>query len=363
MNLEALLNNSETLNVSEEILKELKNKTILITGAAGSIGSEIAKILVEKCNCSLILLDQSESGLYQLQQLLINHQEKFEIVIGNICDKRRMKLLFKQFQIDVIYHAAAYKHVPLMEENPSEAVRVNIEGTKIIADLALKNNIDRFILISTDKAINPTNVMGASKHIAELYINSLTKNKTKFITTRFGNVLGSNGSVIPLFKSQIENGGPITVTHKDIKRFFMTVSEACQLVLEASIMGEGGEIFVFDMGSSIRIFDLAKHIIELEGLNYPDDIDIKIVGLRPGEKINEESLMPNKENMLVTRNEKIMISPFELKQHDFLKVEIQKLIKINKKLDFKATVGKMKAIVPEFISNNSKFQELDKMNE
>ena len=360
MNLNALLNTINHLSVSEEVQESLKGKTVLITGAAGSIGSEISKILIEKCDCKLILLDQSETGLYDLQQLLIDSHNKFDLLVGNICDKKRMRSIFQQFEIDVLYHAAAYKHVPLMESNSYEAVRVNIEGTKIIADLALQFEVNRFVMISTDKAVNPTNVMGATKRIAELYINCLSEtNSTKFITTRFGNVIGSNGSVLPLFQSQIKFGGPLTVTHKEMERYFMTVSEACQLVLEAGVMGSGGEIFVFDMGESVNIFELAKNVIESTGLKYPDDIDIKITGLRTGEKIKEE-LLTKSEVTSSTQHQRINIAIPKKIDKDSTKKEIQDLISINKELNSNKTVLKMKEIVPEFISNNSNYEALDK---
>lgn len=359
MNFNALLNTNNGLRVSDDVQKCLKNKTVLITGAAGSIGSEISKILIKKCDCKLILLDQSESGLYDLQQDLIDLETKFHLVVGNICDKKRMMSIFQQFEIDIVYHAAAYKHVPLMESNSYEAVRINIEGTKIITDLALKYEVNRFVLVSTDKAVNPTNIMGATKRIAELYINCLSEiNSTKFITTRFGNVVGSNGSVIPLFQNQIKTGGPLTVTHKKMERYFMTTSEACQLVLEAGVMGKGGEIFVFDMGASINIYELAKSVIRDAGLSFPKDIDIEITGLRPGEKLKEE-LFGDHEESSSTQHNKINIAiPEILEQEATVKI-ISELIAINKELNPNKTVLKMKEIVPEFISSNSTYEILD----
>lgn len=340
--------------------KEFNNKVVLITGAAGSIGSEICRQITYLNYKHLILVDQAESDLYNLQQYFVNKNiVRISIIVADVRNSYRMETIFKRYNPDIVFHAAAYKHVPLMEENPFEAVCVNIKGTKNIADLALKYQVDKFVLVSTDKAVNPTNVMGATKRIAEMYINSLNKRGvTKFITTRFGNVLGSNGSVIPLFQSQIEQGGPLTVTHKEITRYFMTIPEACQLVLEAGSMGEGGEIFVFDMGKSIKIFDLALNMIHLSGFNYPEEIAIKITGLRPGEKIYEE-LLASGENTIATYHEKIMIA--KVKQLDFVSVKkhIEELCVVNDVLNFESTVKKMKEIVPEFISNNSIYNVLD----
>jgi len=340
--------------------KEFNEKVVLITGAAGSIGSEIIRQLTGYNYKQLILIDQAESELYNLQQYLINNQcENIDAIVADVRDKKRMDAIFKQFKPTVIFHAAAYKHVPFMERNPYEAVHVNVEGTKIIADLAAKYKAEKFVMISTDKAVNPTNIMGATKRIAEMYINCLNRTKeTKFITTRFGNVLGSNGSVIPLFKAQIENGGPLTLTHKDITRFFMTIPEACQLVLEAGAMGDGGEIFVFDMGASIKIYDLARNMIHLSGLQYPEEIDIRITGLRPGEKIYEE-LLADGESTSATYHEKIMIAKVKNLDIELTKEKILDLCITNKELDFNLTVKKMKKIVPEFISNNSMYEKLD----
>jgi FlaA1/EpsC-like NDP-sugar epimerase len=279
--------------------------------------------------------------------------------VSDVRDLRRMEKLFQRFKPNMVFHAAAYKHVPLMENNPFEAVSVNIGGTRHMASLSVKYGVNKFVLISTDKAVNPTNVMGATKRIAELYVNCLQGNgKTKFITTRFGNVLGSNGSVIPLFKRQIENGGPLTVTHKDITRYFMTISEACQLVLEAATMGNGGEIFVFDMGESVKIYDLAKNMIILSGLRFPEDIDIDITGLRPGEKIYEE-LLADGENTKPTYHEKIMIA--RTKQIDALSIsdQISNLCTASSKSQNLEIVALIKEIVPEYISNNSKYEVLD----
>ncbi|MGK0413264.1 MAG: FlaA1/EpsC-like NDP-sugar epimerase [Polaribacter sp.] len=355
----------ESIKVDNPILKkEFNSKVALITGAAGSIGAEISKQLSNYKYDHLVLIDQAESDLYNLQQFFVNKGVKnITAIVADVRDNNRMNTILQQFQPNIIFHAAAYKHVPFMEENPYEAINVNIEGTKRIANLAVKHQVEKFVLISTDKAVNPTNIMGASKRIAEMYINCLNReSNTKFITTRFGNVLGSNGSVIPLFKNQIENGGPLTLTHKDITRFFMTIPEACQLVLEAGAMGNGGEIFVFDMGESIKIFDLAKNMIHLSGLKYPDDIDIKIIGLRPGEKIYEE-LLADGENTKVTYHEKIMIANSQKLNLESVKTNINKLCEVNKELDFHTAVLLMKKIVPEFVSNNSEFAVLDSLYE
>jgi len=352
----------EPISLDNPLLhKEFDKKTILITGAAGSIGSEIVSQLTNYKYNQLILIDQSESELYNLQQFLINKDLKnITSIVADVRNRKRMDSIFKKIKPTVVFHAAAYKHVPFMEENPYESVHVNVAGTKIIADMAMKYEAEKFVMVSTDKAVNPTNVMGATKRIAEMYINCLNRiSKTKFITTRFGNVLGSNGSVIPLFRSQIKVGGPLTVTHKDITRFFMTIPEACQLVLEAGAMGDGGEIFVFDMGESIKIYDLAQNMIRLSGLSFPNDIDIKITGLRPGEKIYEE-LLANGENTSATYHEKIMIANVQNIKIEKVITQIEELCEINKELDFNKTVQKMKEIVPEFISNNSQYQLLDK---
>jgi FlaA1/EpsC-like NDP-sugar epimerase len=344
--------------------KEFNSKVILVTGSAGSIGGEISKQLANYKCAHLVLIDQSESELYNLQQYLINKNVKiFTSIVADVCDKNRMDAIFEKYKPDIVFHAAAYKHVPLMEENPYEAVKVNIGGTRSVSDLSVKYKVEKFVMISTDKAVNPTNVMGATKRIAEMYINCLNRiSETKFVTTRFGNVLGSNGSVIPLFKKQIENGGPLTVTHRDINRFFMTIPEACQLVLEAGVMGDGGEIFVFDMGESVKIIDLAKNMIHLSGLKYPEDIDIKITGLRPGEKIYEE-LLADGESSTETYHEKIMIA--NVKGIDVLVVKnkIVELCALNDQLNYDMTVLKMKEIVPEYISNNSQYEIHDIMKE
>ena len=344
---------------NSKISKELTGKTIVVTGGAGSIGSEIVRQIANYEYKSLIILDQAESALYDLQQeLKQNGFFNFIPVVADIRDKNRMNSFFQEYKPNVIFHAAAYKHVPLMESNPYEAIKINVAGTKVVADLAVQYQAEKFVFISTDKAVNPTNIMGATKQIAEMYISCMQQEgKTKFITTRFGNVLGSNGSVIPLFKKQIEKGGPLTVTHKDITRYFMTIPEASQLVLEAGAMGDGGEIFIFDMGESVKIFDLAKNMIRLSGLRYPEDIDIKVSGLRPGEKLYEE-LLANGENTLPTYHKKILISKVRELDYADIRSKIEKLCISNMFLDGD-TVPMMKKIVPEFISNNSEFCKLD----
>lgn len=361
INIEDLLGRKPISLNNEQISRDLNGKIILVTGAAGSIGSGLTKEIAIYKPSLLLLLDQAESPVYDLQFELTNLYPdlKFDVIIGDICNENRMERIFEHFKPNLIFHAAAYKHVPMMEMNPAEAVLNNIRGTKILADLSLKHDVKKFVMISTDKAVNPTNVMGASKRIAEIYVQGKNQEqKTKFITTRFGNVLGSNGSVIPLFQKQIENGGPITVTDKRITRFFMTIPEACQLVLEAGTMGQGGEIYVFDMGQSVKIIDLAKKMISLSGLELGKDIDIKITGLRPGEKLYEE-LLANEENTLPTHHEKILIANTRQGNKDIIaKVEI--LVNSLNSDQNNDLVQKMKEIVPEFKSNNSEFEQLDK---
>ena len=343
-----------------KIHKTVLGKTVLVTGAAGSIGSEIVRQLTKFSPKLIVLLDQAESSMYDIELELLEKIKftKIEVIIGDISDKIRLEKVFKTFSPEIVYHAAAYKHVPMMENNPYEAVKTNILGTKNLADLSDFHNVDKFIMISTDKAVNPTNIMGASKRIAEIYIQSFNEQtKTKFITTRFGNVLGSNGSVIPRFKKQIDQGGPITVTHPEITRFFMTIPEACQLVLEASAFGNGGEIFIFDMGKSVKIVDLAKKMIKLSGLKLGIDIQITYTGLRPGEKLYEE-LLNNKENTLPTHHSQIMIAKVEKYCYDDVQIKINKLISINNNNDMEI-VKSMKNIIPEFKSQNSIFEKLD----
>lgn len=344
-----------------EIAEEIKGKVVLITGAAGSIGSEIARQVATYNYKHLILLDQAESALYDLQQeFKRNLSSDFSVVVGDVRIQAKMNQIFADFKPDLVYHAAAYKHVPLMEENPYQAVKANVYGTVIMTDLAIKHNVSKFVMISTDKAVNPTNVMGATKRLAEMYITcSKQSGVTKFITTRFGNVLGSNGSVIPLFKKQIEAGGPLTVTHEEITRFFMTIPEACQLVLEASAMGKGGEIYVFDMGESVKIFDLAVNMIQLSGYKYPSDIDIKIVGLRPGEKIYEE-LLADGEDTLKTHHEKILIANAKPLDCNVVKSGIVAVCAELEMVSKTELVTQIKNLIPEYISNNSEYELLDR---
>ena len=343
----------------EIVRQDVKDKTILVTGAAGSIGSGIVKQLSNFQPKKVILLDQAESNLYELEQeLKYNHPEfNFSIVVGDICNEKRMTRLFDFFKPDYVFHAAAYKHVPLMEDNPSEAIYTNVYGTKNIVDLSVKYNVKKFVFVSTDKAVNPTNVMGASKRIAEILIQTQINSTTRFITTRFGNVLGSNGSVIPLFKKQIEQGGPITITDERITRYFMTIPEACQLVLEACSMGNGSEIYVFDMGESVKILDLAKKMIKLSGLEINNDIEIKVTGLRPGEKLYEE-LLASDENTKPTHHPKILIA--EVRKNDKnITNKINQLIQLYFDQNNIEIVKLMKEIVPEYKSNNSEYSKLD----
>ncbi|MDP1812053.1 MAG: nucleoside-diphosphate sugar epimerase/dehydratase [Sediminibacterium sp.] len=365
---------------NDEIASQVKNKRILVTGAAGSIGSEIVRQLLPFHPHTIILCDQAETPLHQLEMELCEVKTDTSIVcfLGDIRNEDRMNELFSLFEPHYVYHAAAYKHVPMMELCPKEAILTNVNGTRIIADMAVKYKVQRFVMVSTDKAVNPTNVMGASKRLAEAYVQSLHHQATeqaladanangstqtqlpiKFITTRFGNVLGSNGSVINRFKEQIEKGGPVTVTHPNITRFFMTIPEACQLVLEAGSMGKGGEIFVFDMGKPVAIVDLAKKMIRLYGLLPGIDIEIKYSGLRPGEKLYEELLMDS-ENTLPTYHEKIMIAKVRRTEITELQREFNILVQMaTQKQNNMELVAKMKELVPEFISNNSVFESLD----
>ena len=358
--IEDLLGRAPIALNQEKLRASLSEKTILVSGAAGSIGSGLVLELLRHHPKKIILLDQAESPLYDLENQLrhLETQTKLEVVIGDVCSLNRMQKIFDVFRPEIIFHAAAYKHVPMMENNPSEAIHTNILGTKHLVDLACQYQVEKFIFISTDKAVNPTNVMGASKRIAEMYAQFKNQSgSTQFITTRFGNVLGSNGSVIPLFQKQIENGGPVTVTDERITRFFMTIPEACQLVLEAFTMGEGGEIFVFDMGESIKIIDLAKKMIQLSGLELNKDISIKITGMRPGEKLYEE-LLADEENTLATHHPKILIAKTR-ENSSQLGQEIDALIALFNKQNNQDIVMKMKEIVPEFISQNSTYEKLD----
>lgn len=365
--IEDLLNRPPIAISTENISKEIENKVVLVSGAAGSIGSEIVRQCVNFKPKLIVILDQAETPMHELKLKMKEDypSQIFVSYVGDVRNKARMEQIISQFKPDIIFHAAAYKHVPLMEENPTESIQANVMGTKTMADLAVKYNVSRFVMISTDKAVNPTNVMGASKRIAEIYVQSLNKKlveegktTTRFVTTRFGNVLGSNGSVIPYFKHQIETGGPVTVTHPDIIRYFMTIPEACLLVLEAGTMGDGGEIYIFDMGQPVKILDLAKKMIHLAG--YEPDVDIKITftGLRPGEKLYEE-LLNQKEITQPTHHSKIMVAKVREYDYDKISEEINELIKYSYLGKSYLTVSKMKEIVPEFVSNNSKYERLD----
>ncbi|OYQ43938.1 polysaccharide biosynthesis protein [Flavobacterium aurantiibacter] len=352
----------------QSISQQLDGKIVLITGAAGSIGSEIARQISKFNPKKLVLLDQAESPLHNLTLELpaLNTDIDYIPILADVRDRESLRLVFEQHQPQVVYHAAAYKHVPLMEANPVQAVKVNVLGTKNIADLAVDFKVERVVMVSTDKAVNPSNVMGASKRIAEIYVQSFFKsfnfNKnvfaTKFITTRFGNVLGSNGSVVPLFTNQIKSGGPVTITHPDIIRYFMTIPEACQLVLEAGSMGKGGEIFIFDMGKPVKIIDLARKMIRLAGLKPDEDIEIKIIGLRPGEKLYEE-LLNDQAKTLPTHHSKIMIATEESENFYLVENQINDLVWAIETGSNNSIVSKMKEIVPEFKSLNSHFSRLD----
>ncbi|MES2557555.1 MAG: nucleoside-diphosphate sugar epimerase/dehydratase [Bacteroidota bacterium] len=358
--IEDLLGRKPIVLNQQKLAAELTGKVVLVTGAAGSIGGGLVLQIAEYKPKLLVLLDQAESPLYELQ---FEMRQLFpdcpiEVVIGDIRNKERMAKLFEAFRPSWVFHAAAYKHVPMMEDNPSEAVLTNVKGTKHLVDLAQQYEVFKFVMISTDKAVNPTNVMGASKRIAEIIAQDSNQHgKTQFITTRFGNVLGSNGSVIPLFKRQIEQGGPITVTDERVTRFFMTIPEACQLVLEAGVMGNGGEIFVFDMGESVKIIDLAKNMIRLSGLELGKDIEIQFTGLRPGEKLYEE-LLNAAENALPTHHPKILKAKIRESDTDQI-TQIETLIQAVSATPNMEVVQAMKHIVPEFISNNSEFSVLD----
>ncbi|ACU62201.1 polysaccharide biosynthesis protein CapD [Chitinophaga pinensis DSM 2588] len=374
--IEDLLDRSVININNEQVSRENKGKSILVTGAAGSIGSELVRQLAKLEPSVILLCDKAESPLHELELEMAELSPATTIVpyIANICDRTRMQQLFEVYEPSVVYHAAAYKHVPMMEKNPSVAVLNNVLGTKMLAELSVEFGVEKFVMISTDKAVNPTNVMGASKRIAEIFTQSYNTHvnrqykksasgynpaPTRFITTRFGNVLGSNGSVIPRFKHQLEKGGPLTVTHPDITRYFMTIPEACQLVLEAGAMGQGGEIFVFDMGQPVKIAELACKMIRMSGREPGIDIQIVYTGLRPGEKLYEE-LLNTAENTLSTYHEKILIA--RVREYDFVEVNdhIEKLIASAQKHYITPTVVLMKQLVPEFISKNSAYEQLDK---
>lgn len=360
----------DPISIDLEIIKnELSGKLILITGAAGSIGSEIVRQVAKLGNVRLLLVDNAETPTHNL---MLELKDKFpdtniSIEMGDIRSTSRSHNIIEKYRPDIVFHAAAYKHVPLMENNPSEAIMANVLGTRKIADLSIEFGVEKFIMISTDKAVNPTNIMGASKRIAEMYVQSLDeaikkgtiKGKTKFITTRFGNVLGSNGSVIPFFKEQIKAGGPVTVTHPNIIRYFMTIPEACRLVLQASTMGSGGEIFVFDMGEQVKIVDLARRMIKLSGLIPDKDIKITFSGLRPGEKLYEE-VLSDKETTFETQHPKIRGAHVRRVDYSQIEHDIEELVKLAHGPYTEALVSKMKTVVPEFVSNNSEFENLDK---
>ncbi len=368
VNIEDLLGRESIKIKNENVEADIKGKRVLITGAAGSIGSELVRQVLQYNPDALVLVDQAESALYEMERELKLHSgvTKVALYLADITNKERVATIFKDHRPEIIYHAAAYKHVPVMESNPSEAVSCNILGTKIMADLAIEFKATKFVMISTDKAVNPTNVMGCSKRIAEIYVQSLNNYlqaepiaRTIFVTTRFGNVLGSNGSVIPLFAKQIKMGGPITVTHPEVSRFFMTIPEACQLVIEAGTMGKGGEIFIFDMGRSIKILDLAKKMIRLSGLDPERDMNIVFTGLREGEKLYEE-LLTKSENTIPTHHQKIMIA----KVQEYSYLEINRYVElfndlINDRNELKM-VTLMKELVPEYKSNYSRYEVLDK---
>lgn len=365
LRIEDLLERSVIETDIELISKDLKDKTILITGGAGSIGSELVRQIAEINPRLLVVLDNGESPLHKVEIYLRNNfpHVNYSIFLADVTKKGRMEGIFKKFNFDVVYHAAAYKHVPMMERHPREAIRTNIIGTRTLAELSVKYGCERFVMVSTDKAVNPSNVMGASKRAAEMFVQSLQRTPgitTKFITTRFGNVLGSNGSVIPFFREQIDNGGPVTVTHKDIIRYFMTIEEACQLVLQAGTMGKGGEIFVFDMGKPVKILDLAERMIKLSGFKPYKDIPIEIVGLRQGEKLYEELLIEG-ENTLPTYHPKIMVCSTVANDYTVICNGIDELERmadsVGKRKDI---IKKLKILVPEFVSQNSIYSTLDK---
>lgn len=366
--IEDLLERKPIVLDNNKISAQIKGKTVMITGGAGSIGSEIVRQILTFNPYKIIILDQAESPLHSLQLEIseLVSDIKIRTVLADIKDYSALEMVFEKYKPDFVYHAAAYKHVPLMEDNPSQAIFTNVLGTKNLADLSKKFLVEKFVMISTDKAVNPSSVMGASKRIAEKYVQSLNyhlvslnkKNATKFITTRFGNVLGSNGSIVPLFTKQIKEGGPITITHPEIIRYFMTIPEACQLVLEAGAMGNGGEIYIFDMGDPVKIIDLAKKMIRLAGFVPDKDINIKIIGLRPGEKLFEE-LLNDTSKTLPTHNNKIMITQDVSDDFQGVKESIVELITLTNKCSSLEIVTQMKKIVPEFKSMNSVYQILD----
>ncbi|NPD44702.1 MULTISPECIES: nucleoside-diphosphate sugar epimerase/dehydratase [unclassified Lentimicrobium] len=359
--IEDLLGRDEIKLSEAKVKGDLRDKVVLISGAAGSIGSELVRQVSRFKPKKLLLVDQAESPLFQLEieQSATFPNVEARYILADVANTDRMKAVFARFKPHYVFHAAAYKHVPMMEKNPMEAIRVNVLGTRNMANLSVEHKVSKFVMISTDKAVNPTNVMGASKRFAEVYVRSLaSSSKTQFITTRFGNVLGSNGSVIPLFEKQIANGGPVTVTHKDITRFFMTIPEACRLVLEAGSMGKGGEIFVFDMGKSVRIVDLAKKMIRLSGLELNKDIAIEFTGLRPGEKLYEE-LLAEEENTKPTHHEKILIANVQESQIEEINNTVMAFQEALAQQDVFELVKLLKKMIPEYKSENSEFSVLD----
>ena len=366
--IEDLLGRAEIRINMNEIVAGLRGRTVLVTGAAGSIGSELCRQIATFGVGRLILFDSAETPMHNIRLELEARFPELEFVpvVGDVRVRERVDMVYRIYRPSVVFHAAAYKHVPLMEENPCEAVMANVVGTRNVADLAVTYSVEKMVMVSTDKAVNPTNIMGASKRLAEIYIQSLglaiaegkVEGSTRFVTTRFGNVLGSNGSVIPRFREQIEKGGPVTVTHPEIIRYFMTIPEACRLVMEAATLGNGNEIFVFEMGEPVKIADLARRMIELAGLKVGEDIEIEYTGLRPGEKLYEE-VLSTKENTLPTSNEKIHIA--KVRQYDYVAVaeQIAKLNELAATVNIPATVRLMKQMVPEYKSQNSRFEEYD----
>ena len=367
--IEDLLGRDEIKISMDEIIANFKGKNVMVTGAAGSIGSELCRQLATFGIKKLILFDNAETPMHNLRLELEERYPELDFVpvIGDVRQLPRLDFAFRQYKPQIVFHAAAYKHVPLMEENPCEAVLVNVYGSHNVADKCIEYGIEKMVMVSTDKAVNPTNIMGCTKRLAEIYVQSLGlaiekgehEGTTKFVTTRFGNVLGSNGSVIPRFREQIEKGGPVTVTHPDITRFFMTIPEACRLVMEAATMSKGNQIFVFDMGESVKIDDLAKRMIELAGLKLGTDIDIEYTGLRPGEKLYEE-VLSNKENTEPTQHERIRIAKVREYEYAHAKEAVDKLTALAFQVEIPEMVKYMKAIVPEFKSKNSRFEEYDK---
>jgi len=369
--IEDLLSREQIVLDNPRIEEDLKGKIVLVTGAAGSIGAELCRQISHYHAKLIVMLDLAESPLYDLEQPFKEQHPTcpIKIVLGDVRNRKKMNEVFRDFSPEVVFHAAAYKHVPMMENYPEEAIQSNVIGTKILADLSVQARVEKFVLVSTDKAVNPTNVMGATKRAAEMYVHALNQyletnhktNHTRFITTRFGNVLGSNGSVIPLFKKQIQNGGPITVTHPEITRFFMTIPEACQLVLEAAVMGKGGEIFIFDMGEPVKILDLAKKMIKLSGKKVDTEIAIRFSGLREGEKLFEE-LLNDFETVKITHHPKIKIAQVSSSSYHKIDAQIEIFQELIGKSNDTDLVRHLKTLVPEYISNSSRFEVLDRMN-